>query len=425
MFYFAYQLCVILFFIIWLPKGIYSLVTTGKYKESFFKRFGKGFPKRKNKDEEIIWCHAVSLGEVKALAPLVKELKEHLPEATIIVTTVTQTGQDEAVKQLGDIANVTYLPFDLPFVIRPIVKKVKPNIVILTETDFWWNFLDAAKNNQAKVFLVNGKISSTSYKRLLKLSFFARRLFYLVDKICLQSNLYKARFLGLEVHPKKILVTGNLKFDADVTELDLEAKKNLYAHLNIKESDPVIVLGSTHEEEEEFLLKSLLPIKETFPSLKIIIVPRHPQRFAEAKSVCEKLSCPYSSYSELQDSKTAEDVIVVDAMGCLMPLYQIATVAIVAGSFTNRVGGHNILEPLHYGTPVVFGPHMFSQPDLVLLAKEYQAGWQIKNKEVAQSILKLLKEPDFRHELGQKGKDLCLDLKGSVKKTLQCILSYS
>lgn len=417
---FLYECCLLVLALLSLPKFLYQLMVKGKYRAQFFKRFGSGFPLIKKDGRPLIWVHAVSLGETKAIAPLVKALKAKFNHPLIIFSTTTETGYVESCRSISADHHV-YLPFDFGWIINPIIKKTAPDLLILCESDFWYNLLKSAKKAGAKTILVNGKISKKSMERFKQVNFFTKKLFSFIDLFCVQSQLYAKRFEELAIPIEKITVTGNMKFDGDYSKLSEPKLKDWRNELGIDTLDPVLVVGSSHDPEETQLLETLPPVWERFPNLKVLLVPRHPERFHEVAGILQKKNIPYRRLSENKHQDDSASVILVDAMGVLRKCYQLADVAIVAGSFTPKVGGHNILEPSWYGVPVIFGPYMHSQPDLVDLVKEYGAGIQVDTARLADELISCFKEPEKRKSLGEAGMRLTSDLQGATGKTCELI----
>jgi 3-deoxy-D-manno-octulosonic-acid transferase len=236
-----------------------------------------------------------------------------------------------------------------------------------------------------------------------------------------QSQLYKERFEKMGIDPSKIVVTGNLKFDAAPTLMSPEEKARWQEELGLSPQDPLLVIGSTHAPEEEWILAALDPHLREIPTLKILIVPRHPERFASVKE--HLLSRGFSSLSYTQrSSKTGnERIILIDTMGLLHRCYELATLAIVAGSFIDTVGGHNIFEPISLGIPVLFGPHMHSQPDLVPLILEKKAGIQVTLQQLPSQTKELLQNPSLRNTYAQACRSLSIQVQGSARRTLEKI----
>lgn len=419
-FSFFYELCLFLIALAYLPVFLYQLIFKGKYRKSILKRLGSGFPVIKKEGRPLIWIHAPSMGETKAVAALVKQLKADFHHSQILFSTTTETGYTEACRNIAADYHA-YLPFDFGWVIKSIVKRAKPDLVILCESDFWYNFLAASKKEGAMVVLVNGKLSVRSMERFVKVPFFAKKLFSCIDLFCLQSNTYKKRFEKLDIPPEKLVVTGNMKFDGDYARLPQEQLSAWRQELGINPTSKVLVVGSSHNPEETQILKAMSEVWAQHPDLKLMIVPRHPERFNEVAGILQKSNISFRRLSQKDSNGEQPSVILIDAMGLLRKCYQLADIAIVAGSYTPRVGGHNILEPSWYGVPVVFGPHMHTQPDLVELVNEYGAGLQVPMEELPKVLLKLLADKEQRKTIGEAGLRLAGDVHGATSKTLKLL----
>jgi len=411
-----YELLLFVLALIMLPYLLFQLIVKKKYRGSILQKLGIGFPKVDKKGGPLLWIHAISLGETKAIAPLVKMLKSQENPPTILFSNVTETGHTEALKIVQADYHV-YLPFDFGWIINRIVKRVSPEMVILCESDFWYNFLRTSKKLGASVVLVNGKISERSLHRFLKVPTLSRRLFTLIDLLCVQNQLYGDRFQRLGVSKEKVVVTGNIKFDAVYPKAPADNLKELRHHFGLAESDPVIVMGSSHSPEELIFIQTLEKVWKKYPNVKGIVVPRHPERFNEVAALLEKHNIAFHRFSQKGTPANQPRVILVDAMGQLLLCYQIAKIAIVAGSYVERIGGHNILEPVWYGVPVLFGPHMQNQPDMVDLMRDYDAGIQVSSEALPGVIEDLLGDEKRCKKLGINGLRLFSDIHGATAKT--------
>lgn len=355
-----------------LPKVLYDRVVKGKYKHGWKERLGIKRPLFSlDTSKKRLWIHAVSVGETKAAAVLLQEIKQQ--EIEIVFSTTTLTGLEEAKRTLPGVAATFLLPLDFSWNMRYLAKKIAPSALILVESDFWYNLLRVVPT----AILINGKLSEQSFRRFKKFPFFTRRLFKNISLFCVQTAEYAARFEALGVEKKKIHVTGNLKLASAPPPFPPTILKEWRDHLGLTEKDTVITLGSTHEGEEKELLDALLPLFPAFPLLKVVVVPRHPERFERVRSLLKN----YPS----------ERVILVDQMGKLTLCYAISSLAIVAGSFSSGIGGHNILEPVWFQVPVLFGPAMHQQRELVKIVEEAKAGEQVTSGSLASSVQKWLK----------------------------------
>ena len=390
MFSFIYNAFLLLIALIALPKLLWHWFVLGKYRQSLKMRLGFALPSFTPKEgQEVIWIHAVSMGETRAVIPLYRLIRKHRPEAAVVISTTTETGNSEAKRSMPDADAFFFLPLDFSWIIRRLLKRIRPTTLILCESDFWYHLLKIAKENQARIALVNGKISLRSTKRFQKVLFFTKRLFSSFDILCLQSNLYRDRFLSLGIAPEKLIVTGNLKLDAPSKKLDATELQLLRKTFEIAPSDLVLVIGSTHAPEEEEILSLLPALWEKIPHLKVLLVPRHPERFTEVFQLIQNKNLGCARYSQM----TSDRLVLVDTMGLLHQCYQLANVAIVGGSFIPTVGGHNIMEPVLLGVPVLFGPHMHSQPDLTELVLTAHAGKQLTIDELSNTLFEILENP--------------------------------
>lgn len=415
---FAYNIALFLLGLAFIPKFLYSLIVHKKYRKSFFARLGKGFPRINKGTSPLIWIHAVSFGETKAVAPLARQLKQQYPDAQFIVSSLTETGHDEAVRSLSFADHHVYMPLDIPFIVSKVISRASPDLLILCESDFWFNFLRRTKKQGASIVLVNGKISERSLDRFKKVRFFSEKLFDLFALMCLQNQIYYNRFIGLNIPADKLAITGNLKLDDEYPMLSSEEIRQWRDRLGIAEGDLVLTIGSTHNPEEQICISALKVVWQKQPNLKVILVPRHPERCKEVVNLLEREQVPFTKFTEISGRTGKERVILIDTIGMLRMCYQLSDIALVAGSFTQRVGGHNILEPCWYGKPVLFGPHMHTQTELVNLISGYEAGFQIGEEELPSTILKLSKDAALREEIGRRGLRLIQESKGSVNRTL-------
>lgn len=416
-----YELILWVLALIAIPKTLYSLIVHKKYRQSLIPRLGIRFPIPSLPAQSSIWIHAVSVGETKAVVSLARELKHRFPDRPLIISSVTETGHAEAKRSFPFADYHVFLPFDFACVVSHVIKKASPFLVILCESDFWYNFLYYSKKRGASLALVNGKMSERSMRRFGWVPFFAKRLFGLLDVLCVQNNLYRSRFIEAGANQEKIVVTGNLKLDEEYPQLSQEEAIQWRQKLGIQPGQTLLTIGSTHSPEELLVINVLKGVWTHSPELRVIIVPRHPERFKEVANLLEKERINWINFSDINRRTGKEQVILMDAMGLLRMCYQLSDIAIVGGSFTDRVGGHNILEPCWYGKPVLFGPYMRTQLELVDLMTQYGAGLQVNQDQLLAALENWVQHPEERKEIGSKGLRLVKDLKGSTKRTLQAL----
>jgi len=375
-------------------------------------------PKVKTKKGKVFLLYAVSMGETKAASALFHSMKELYSQDQFYIVSRTQTGHAEAKKTMKGADGHFILPIDFSWAMKRFIKRLSPDVVIVIESDFWLNLLRISKEFGSLVFLVSGRVSEISFKRFKTFSFFSKRLFSFFDLIAAQNDLFKERFISLGVDPSKISVTGNLKFDTPFTPID---KEELKRSLGLARQDQVVVVGSTHAGEEEALLKMLTPLLEKIPHLKLIFVPRHPERFSNVENLLTASSFPMISYSCIRQKKGDERLILIDAMGLLLSMYRIADLAIVGGSFLKHLNGHNIFEPIRAGSPVLFGPYMSDQKDLVECVLSAKAGVQVSLQNLPSRLESLLQDPSLREQICVEGEKLAWQMRGASSRACEAI----
>lgn len=333
------------------PKLFFDRILRGKRHPSFLQRMGWRLPQA---SKPVIWIHAISVGEVKGVQTLFRELKKREPGAFFLVTTTTATGQAEAKRSLPEADAFAYLPLDFSWVVRRWVKKLNPKLFVLMESDFWFNLLAALKENGTKTVLVNGKMSEKSARRFQKFSFFSKKLFSHFDHLCVQNVDYLQKFLPFVRDAKRLHVTGNLKFDIEPQPVDI-----LYWQKKLNIQQPILTISCTHAPEEVLLIEALKG-----SGWFIILAPRHPERFSHVAEELTKRNVSFFRWSHLEGRRGGESVLLIDAMGELPICYSLSRLALVAGSYVDHIGGHNVLEPCLYGVPVLFGPYTYAQKEL-------------------------------------------------------------
>jgi len=403
-----YGVSLILLALLFFPR-LLAKVRTGLGRQSLYQKLGFGLP-RNPQGIGAFWVHAVSLGETKAVAPLIEQIKKNYPSIPFIITSTTDTGYKEAEKLYPDAIRF-FLPWDFKWIMAPLVKFYLPKMIILSETDLWYNLLKAGKEVGAKTAVVSAKLSERSLDRYQRFPYFSQKIFGTLDLILAQNETYAKRFLSLGLAPEKVKVTGNLKFDTKFPSFSLEQLEETRQKIGLKEGEQLVVLASTHAPEEEWLLEKLAPLHA-----KIALVPRHPYRFDEVA----KLMPEARRFSSPQD--TSSKWILVDAMGQLLKIFALADVAVVCGSFNDKIGGHNLLEPSAYKVPVLFGPHVYTQFEMEELILSHNAGEKITIDTLLPTLTDLLQNPEKRKAMGENGFSLISKLQGIGKKTWDAIL---
>ncbi|MES2199059.1 MAG: glycosyltransferase N-terminal domain-containing protein [Chlamydiota bacterium] len=410
-----YDFIQLLAFLAYLPKLVVSWVL--QKDRSLFDYLGFSLPKAKPSQGLCFLFYAVSVGEVKAVSSLFSIMKETYPTVSFYIACRTTTGLEEAKRTLLGADSYFLLPFDFSWLSKKLMKRLSPDVLFIVEGDLWYNFLKAARKKRSLVCLISGKISLRSYRRFSYFSYFSKKLFSLFTLICAQNSVFAERFVDLGADASSVLVTGNIKLGIRKELLQEEGRVSLRKKLGMEASDFVVVIGSTHDPEEEEIIKALRPLWEQFPHMKCIIVPRHQNRFSEVKQILVNTKIPFVVFSNLNQKTGKEKILIIDEMGLLSDLYQIADVAIVGGSFDKSLQGHNIVEPIWMGAPVLFGPYMESQTDLVDLVLSFGAGVQLELIELPVILESYMKDPAILLSLRQKGQDLLSGVEGATLRT--------
>jgi 3-deoxy-D-manno-octulosonic-acid transferase len=422
--YLAYSLLTLIGFFIVSPYFVYQAIRYKKYIGSLRQRLGF-LPFTFNIDgDESIWIHAVSVGETLTARALAADLKTLYPRLRLFLSTTTIAGQQVA-RQNQHLDGVFYFPFDWMFIVRRTLNLVKPRIFIMMETEIWPNLLRACRKRGVKTVLINGRISSRSYPRYRLVRPFFRRVIGDVDRFCMQSEESAARIIDLGADPTKVVVTGSLKFDAlqwPAGTAHGRPRDRVLRFFRIPANRQVIVAGSTLRGEEAAVLRAFARVKSVSPNALAVLAPRHPERFGEVERLARDAGFVTVRRSELAiDAEPRADVVVLDSIGELAQIYQLATAVFVGGSLVDH-GGHNILEPAVFGKPIVFGPYMQNFKEIAETFLTNGAAVQVhSDREFEAEILGLLLDPVRRARLGAAARALVEANRGAKEKTLSVI----
>lgn len=419
---FLYDLILYLSASVLVPYYLFRGIRYGKTRRGIRERLGWFSPELLQlvKGRKVIWVHAVSVGETRAAIPLFKALREHYPDAVLLLSNVTETGREMA-RKIPEVDICIFFPFDLSWIVRKVISLIKPRVIVLVETELWPNFLQAAKRQGVPVVLVNGRISDRSLPRYRM----ARRLLVPVleslTSFCMQTDQDARRIKLLGAASGRVQVTGNMKFDMAPPQLDDRDVDRLRQELRLLENSLVWVAGSTHAGEEAILLDVYQRVREVHPQLCLILVPRHPER---ARSVCDELSkrnIDWTLKTAVEDRDqpmSPGGVMVVDTIGEMLKLYALADIVFVGGSLV-PVGGHNILEASLLRKPVFYGSYMQNFKEIARLVRNAYGGIQVKNAEdLYQHIKILIENPDEAWRIGDNGYHLLAENRGATRKTL-------
>jgi 3-deoxy-D-manno-octulosonic-acid transferase len=423
--YSLYSVLVLLVAVIASPWFIYQALRYKKYVGSLGQRMGY-LPVSFNMDgDESIWIHAVSVGEVLTARPLITDLKRRYPNLRLFLSTTTMAGQQLARRNVRDVDAVFYFPFDFGFVVRRTLDLVRPRLFIMMETEIWPNLLRECRARGVKTAVVNGRLSARSYPRYKLIRPMMRRVLDHIDRFLVQSEESARRFIDLGADPARVVVTGSLKFDSlelSSTALQARARDRVLRYFRVPASRPVIVAGSTMKGEESLVLRAFRRVRTTAPNTLLVLAPRHPERFGEAEQLARSEGWKVARRSDLAvDAEPRVDVVILDTIGELATVYQIATIVFVGGSLV-ATGGHNVLEPAVFGKPIVFGPHMNNFLEIADAFVSNGAGVQLTGEqELEETFLSLMGDPVRRARLGAAARALVEANRGANEKSIKVL----
>ncbi len=423
--YFAYSLLTFALFAAASPYFLYQAIRYKKHIGSLGQRLGY-LPISFNMDgEESIWIHAVSVGEALTARALVADLRERYPRLRLYLSTTTIAGQQVAKRYPQHLDGIFYFPLDWAFIVRRTLGIVKPRVFVMMETEIWPNLLRICREQGVKTLLVNGRISSRSYPRYRWIRPFFRRVLADVDRFCMQSEESARRLIELGADPSRVSVTGSLKFDSLEAPTPIshgKPRERVLRFFHVAPGRVVIVAGSTLRGEEAAVLRAFARVKTTQPTAMVILAPRHPERFGEVERLAREAGFVAVRRSDLPiDSEPRADVVVLDTLGELAQLYQVATAVFVGGSLVDN-GGHNILEPAIFGKPIVFGPHMQNFKEIAAAFLSNGAAVQVQSdRELEEVMLTLVTDPVRRARHGAAARALVEANRGAKDKTLAVI----
>ena len=379
----------------------------------------------------VIWIHAVSLGEVVAVAPLARALHERFPHFRMIVSTVTETGREAVEQRLRGVAEHRYAPLDFPWVVARVVDCWQPSLYLFVETELWPNLLRVLEGRRIPTILVNGRLSTRSYQRqrmgLVRPLY--RRMLGSISRCLMQSERDARRIIDLGADPARVLRTGNIKFDQPVPHDAPAGQRLSRASLAVAADERLFIAGSTHPVEEEQLLNCYRQVSRDVPSLVLALAPRHIERAAEVEALVHKAGLPAIRRSVIANRGTVESgggprVIILDTRGELAWFYKEAVAAFVGGSLV-PVGGHNLLEPAVWGKPVFFGPytdHCAEVADLLIAA---EGGLRVENgDDLARRMTIVLKDESRLARMGQAARQVVQENQGALQRSLDQISAF-
>lgn len=435
--YFFYSILLTAAFILLSPLFI---ARRSKYAAGFFQRLGK-YPEFVDGQRPVIWLHCVSVGEVNAARPLVDEIAHAFSGHRLVISTTTKTGQDIARNVFGDKADaIFYFPFDWKFAVRRALRRFRPSLVLLVETEIWPRFIYETHKTGCRVAIVNGRLSERSARRYARMRFFVRRVLGNIDLALMQNERDAERIISIGAPAEKVVVTGNIKFDIRPEKNEIALTRELRQRFGIDDSRSLILAASTHEPEELLVLRALFSGRFSPENrrIRLMIAPRHPERFASvAETVLSFCQGQKSSEASLRFSRRSvrnpetdpdADIILLDSIGELRSAYPLAEIVFVGGSLIPH-GGQSVLEPASVGNAIITGPftHNFAQIIAGFLTAD--ALFQLSHARDADQIVvslraafdDLLANPSRRSELGSNAIDTVKSNRGAVEKSIAAL----
>lgn len=369
-----------------------------------------------------LWVHSVSVGETIAAAPLIKQIQQAHPDLPITITTMTPTGSERVRAMFGDSVFHVYVPYDTPGAVQRFLRRVQPQLTLVMETELWPNLVHHCRRQNIPLLIANARLSERSargYARFTKLS---RDMLSKVTAIAAQGDADGQRFVALGLDEQKLHITGSVKFDIQAPDKLLAEGKKLRQQWG--EERPVLIAASTHQGEDEQVLEAFGGILTLHPNALLVLVPRHPERFAEVGAVCraQGFSCVLRSKAE---PVTANNQILLgDTMGEMMLLFTASDIAFVGGSLVPS-GGHNYLEPAVLGMPILSGPHVFNFTDISEMLTS-AGGLQIVDnaEQLAQQVSQWIEQPQLAQQVGQAARRVVENNRGAQQRLFELVEQY-
>jgi len=414
--YWLYSIGLAVFFAGMLPAVLLQMLVRGKYRRGLSDRLGRvqswAGPARP------IWLHAVSVGEAVAAVPLANELRARHPDIPLLVSTATETGRSVA-EQRMPAERFVFFPLDFRWAVQPVLARLRPRLVLLTETELWPNFLAVCAQRRVAVAVVNGRISPRSFRRYRLAARWLPRILKDVSLFCMQSPEDAQRIVALGASPDRVQITGNIKFDLPAGQVQRE---EVLRALGLSRHRRLVVGGSTHRGEEEVLLRAFTAALASRPDLCLLLAPRHPERLEEVERLVSRLELRVLRRSRLPAaSLDGIPVILLDTVGELASLYAAAQVVFIGGSLIPH-GGQNLLEPAAQGRPVLHGPFMHNFAEIRALFDGAGAALQIEGADdLERQLGALLDDPERADRMGRLGRQILETHRGATRRTAELV----
>lgn len=416
--YWIYSALLALSLLVSLPYWLLQMIRHGKYRAGLGERLGRVPGRIEKPDRPTIWVHAVSVGEVLAVSRLIEALRTHCPSHRVVVSTTTDTGQKLARTRFGQ-ESVFYFPLDFAFAIRPYLQALRPQLVVVAETEFWPNFLRLTRQSGARLAIVNARISDRSWPGYRRFRPLLAGVLRQIDLFLAQTEEDSKRLIDIGAPADRVAVSGNLKFDVPLPQAPaiVSTLRTVFQQAG---AAPILVCGSTVDDEEPLLLQAFENVRASHPKAVMILAPRHPERFPEVAKLLEDLGVRFWRRSLWSGEPIVGGVLLIDTIGELASLYALADVAFVGGSLVPR-GGHNIIEPAQHGIAIVVGNHTENFRDMVGLFQSHDAVRVVGPAEFPLTVMELISNPEERAALGRRAAETLQSQTGATERALAAL----
>jgi 3-deoxy-D-manno-octulosonic-acid transferase len=400
------------------PVLLYRCLVLGKYREGWREKLLGRLPRRSS-DRPVVWFHAVSVGETLLLKPILEELTRQGLDCEIVISTTTQTGQAVAREKYPG-CQIVYFPLDFSWSVRSALERVRPDLIVLVELELWPNFIREADRRNIPLTLINGRLGEKSHRSYRRIRMLVSNLLRRFRTIAVQSEEFALRFQDLCAVPETVWVTGSIKFDQVEIDRENPRTRELRRYFGISAGEVVFIAGSTQSPEEAFALTVYEELKPMFPELRLILVPRHRERFEEVAHLVAQRKLPLVRRSTGRPASDSggQAVLLLDTLGELSAGWGLADIAFVGGSLTQR-GGQNMIEPAAYGAAVLLGPNTWNFRDVVALLSAGDAVRVVQSEQdLGNTVYSLLAVREARAKLGRRARALVLPQQGATRRTV-------
>jgi 3-deoxy-D-manno-octulosonic-acid transferase len=404
------------------PWIVFQILVRGKYRQGWNEKLTGRVPIPNGLPSKRVWFHAVSVGEVLLLAPVLKRFRETQPDAAIWISVTTHTGHAVAREKYPD-CRIIYFPLDFTWAVKTALRRVQPSLVVLVELELWPNFIRQVAARQIPLVLINGRMSERSFRGYSRIRLLMKSLLGRFDRLGMQTDEYAERLKSLGAPADKVEVTGSVKFDGLYADRGNPKTAALRDAFQLTPDHRVLIAGSTQDPEEELALATYAALLPEFPQLRLILVPRHKERFEEVTRLvlAKGFRLHRRSTGQVKGSSPHPPVIELDTLGELGACWGLADVAFVGGSLTNR-GGQNMMEPSAYGAAVLFGPNTQNFKQVVELLLTQNAALVVRSgEELTETVRRLLSNPGETRRLGEAAQRLVLAQQGATERTVRLL----